>query len=142
MPCMEHMRTQSHACGLVTRNQMVELSCESVERYLRKLKGREVRVLRLVPLREDEEPKAIKFWGYGSPVRIDCQEHGAQSHRFVLHTMRPGPFGHEHMADRAQVLIWSNQAFRHLPRHVSPFDVGGFTTNGELVSAGDIEEFS
>jgi hypothetical protein len=49
---------------------MAELSCESVERYLRKLKGREVRVLRLVPLREDEEPKAIKFWGYGSPVRI------------------------------------------------------------------------
>jgi hypothetical protein len=120
---------------------MAELSCESVERYLQKLKGREVRVLRLVPLPEDEEPKAIKFWGYGSPVRIDCQELGEQNHRLVLHTMRPGPFGHEHMADRAQVLIWSNQAFGHLPRHVAALDVGGFTSNGELVSAGEIEEF-
>lgn len=54
--------------------------------------------------------------------------------------MRPGPFGHEHMADRAQVLLWSNQAFPCLPRHVSSFDVGGFRSDGKLISMGDVEE--
>jgi hypothetical protein len=55
--------------------------------------------------------------------------------------MRPGPFGHEHMADRAQVLLWSNHAFSNLPRHVRSFDVGGFRSDGTLISAGDVEEF-
>ena len=55
--------------------------------------------------------------------------------------MRPGPFGHEHMADRAQVLLWSNQAFRRLPRHVRSLDVGGFRSDGTMISLGDVEEF-
>ena len=59
----------------------------------------------------------------------------------MLHTISPGPFGHEHMADRAQELIWENQAFNHLPRHVRSLDVCGFQPGGDLLSMGNVEEF-
>ena len=120
---------------------MTELTLEKIEQYLSSLKGKPVQVLHLAPLGEDSRDKAIKFCGYGSPIRIDYQLAGQQTRSLVLHTMRAGPFGHEHMADRAQVLLWSNQAFRHLPRHVCPFDVGGIQPDGTLVSIGDAEEF-
>ena len=55
--------------------------------------------------------------------------------------MTPGPFGHEHMADRAQELLWENQAFNHLPRHVRSLDVCGFQPGGRLISVGNVEEF-
>jgi len=120
---------------------MTELTLETVEHYLSVLKGQPVRVLGLAPLGQDDEAKAIKFCGYGTPIRVDYQAAGQQTQRLVLHTMRPGPFGHEHMADRAQVLFWSNQAFGFLPRHVRSADVGGFRPDGTLISLGDVEEF-
>lgn len=120
---------------------MTELTLEAIQRYLSSLKGEPVEVLRLAPLGEDRQDKAIKFCGYGSPIRIDYQQAGREAQRLVLHTMRPGPFGHEHMADRAQILLWSNQAFRHLPRHVCSFDVGGIRSDGTLISVGEAEEF-
>jgi len=120
---------------------MTELTAEVVQRYLNSLEEQPVHVLSLAPLGEERHDKAIKFCGYGSPVRVDYQLRGQKARSLVLHTMRPGPFGHEHMADRAQVLLWSNQAFRHLPRHVRPFDVGGFRSDGTLISVGDVEEF-
>ena len=120
---------------------MTELTLETVEHYLSVLKGQPIRVLGLAPLGQDVEAKAIKFCGYGSPIRVDYQVASQKTQRLVLHTMRPGPFGHEHMADRAQVLLWSNQAFRCLPRHVRSADVGGFHPDGTLISLGDVEEF-
>ena len=45
------------------------------------------------------------------------------------------------MADRAQVLLWSHQAFNRLPMHVRSLDVGGMRSTGEVISAGDVEEF-
>jgi len=120
---------------------MNELSCEVVERYLRPLKGEGVHVTGLFALGTDRRDKEIKFYGYGSPVQVEYQLPGQTAENLVLHTMTPGPFGHEHMADRAQVLIWSNQAFRHLPRHVTPLDVGGFRYDGTMMSVGEVEEF-
>ena len=58
-----------------------------------------------------------------------------------MHTMSPGPFGHEHTADRAHTLIWSNHAFNRLPRHVRSLDVGGIERNGDLHSLSKVEEF-
>jgi hypothetical protein len=55
--------------------------------------------------------------------------------------MSPGPFGHEHMADRAQDLLWSNDAFNRLPRHVRSLDVGGFQPDGNIISLGKVQEF-
>jgi Phosphotransferase enzyme family len=120
---------------------MAELTFETIQRYLASLKREPVRVLRLVALGQEQGEKTIKFWGYGSPIRVEYQVPGQAPESLVLHTMRPGPFGHEHMADRAQVLLWSNQAFRSLPRHVRSLDVGGIGPGGTLLSIGDVEEF-
>ena len=120
---------------------MTELTIEAVQRYLDALNGQPVHVLSLAPLGQDRQDKAIKLCGYGSPVRVEYRLAGQVAQSLVLHTMRPGPFGHEHMADRAQVLLWSNQAFRRLPHHVRSFDVGGFNSDGTLISVGDVEEF-
>lgn len=73
-------------------------------------------------------------------MRLDYQL--ACEHRSaVLHTMHPGPFGHEHMEDRAQVLLWENRSFNKLPCHVRTFDVGGFQSDGRLSTLGGVTEF-
>jgi hypothetical protein len=66
---------------------------------------------------------------------------GQQPKIAVLHTMNPGPFGHEHMADRAQELLWENQAFNQLQRHTHSLDVCGLRPTGRMISVGDVEEF-
>lgn len=113
---------------------------EKVEKYLQSVLRGHVRVLRTVVLGGDRETKEVKGYGYGTPVRVDYQIDG-EERRAVLHTISPGPFGHEHMADRAQELIWENQAFNHLPRHVRSLDVCGFQPGGDLLSMGNVEEF-
>ncbi|HTU45419.1 MAG TPA: phosphotransferase [Bryobacteraceae bacterium] len=120
---------------------MIELTLDKIQSYLNALAGAPLKVINLAALGEDRNDRAVKFGGYGNPLRIDCRQQGEQTESFVLHTMRPGPFGHEHMADRAQVLLWSNEAFRRLPNHVRSLDVGGFRSDGGLVSLGEIEEF-
>ena len=120
---------------------MTELTLETVQRYLSLLNKQAVHVHSLAPLGENSQEKGIKFCGYGSPVRVEYELPGQKRQSLVLHTMRPGPFGHEHMADRAQILLWSNEAFRRLPRHVRSLDVGGFRSDGTMVSIGDVEEF-
>ncbi|MBV8550612.1 MAG: phosphotransferase [Acidobacteriaceae bacterium] len=120
---------------------MTELTPETVQRYLSSLKGQPVRVLNLASLGQDGQADTIKFGGYGSPIRVDYQSADQKNHSLVLHTMRPGPFGHEHMADRAQILLWSNETFGRLSRHVRSLDVGGFHSDGTLISIGQVEEF-
>ena len=116
------------------------LDIERVELYLKSLLGNGVTVLRLAHLGEEPDQE-IKGFGYGTPIRVDYQTADRMPHSLVLHTISPGPFGHEHMADRARTLLWSHQAFNRLPRHVRSFDVGGFETNGHLISVGGVEEF-
>ena len=88
------------------------------------------------------EPGAdpLKGYGYGVPVKVDYELDGRR-HASVLETVTPGPFGHENMADRAQILLWSHAAFNQLPRHIRSLDVGGFSKDGSLASVGDLEEF-
>lgn len=119
---------------------MPELKTEQIVRYLESLLGAPVTVLDVVVLGRSPERKALKGYGYGTPVRIDYQLAGQQPRRAVLHTISPGPFGHEHMADRAQILLWENGAFNRLPRHVRSLDVGGFQSDGTILSLGKVEE--
>jgi len=113
-----------------------QLERETVERYLRSVLKDAVRVLELRRLAEPEEGKGF---GYGVPIRVDYELAGRRESA-VLHTMGPGSFGHEHMSDRARILLWSHQAFNRLPRHVRSLDVGGFQPGG-LISLGGVEEF-
>src|SRR3990172_2599599 len=119
---------------------MLELKRDTVQNYLTHLHGTAVTIVELCPLGKAPEDRSIKEYGYGTPVRVDYVLN-QQRHRAVVHTMSSGPFGHEHMADRAQVLLWEHASFNRLPQHVRSLDVGGFTQQGDLITLGDVEEF-
>ena len=105
--------------------------------YLAAVHGRPVTGVRVTPLGGGRQ--GDKGYGYGVPLRIDYIYDGAPR-RAVVETVRPGPFGHEHMADRAQSLLWAHDAFRRLPRHVTSLDVGAVRSSGALVQLGNAEE--
>ncbi len=119
---------------------MPELKTEQLTRYLNSVLGEQVTVLKVTTLGDSTEHRTLKEYGYGTPVRVDYELAGHKRRSAVLHTMSPGPFGHEHMADRAHVLLWEHQAFNHLPRHVRSLDVGGFQSDGSIISLGKVEE--
>jgi hypothetical protein len=105
--------------------------------YLAAVHGGAVGDVRVAPLGGGRQ--GDKGYGYGIPLRVDYSLDGAPR-RAVVETVRPGPFGHEHMADRAQSLLWAHDAFRRLPRHVASLDVGAVRSNGALVALGNAEE--
>ncbi len=113
-------------------------SAAPIERYLASLHGRAVRNVRVAPMGGGRQ--GDKGYGYGVPLRVDYELDGAPR-RAVIESVRPGPFGHEHMADRAQLMLWAHRAFAALPRHVRSLDVGAVRGSGELVPLGDADEF-
>ncbi|HEX5226950.1 MAG TPA: phosphotransferase [Bryobacteraceae bacterium] len=110
---------------------------QAVEEYLRAVLGGDLRVVDIIRLGAPEEGKNF---GYGVPLRVDYEIAG-RAERAVLHSMSPGSFGHEHMADRARILLWSHPAFNRLPRHVRSLDVGAFQSQGGIVPLAAAEEF-
>src|SRR5215831_17175863 len=118
---------------------MSEISTSEIERYLKSIQGASARILSM-KLLGGSGKEEIKEYGYGKPMLIAFESAGTQQ-RAVLHTVSPGPFGHEHMADRAQMLLWDHSSFNNLPRHLRSIDVGAFRRNGTAVSLGDAEEF-
>lgn len=119
---------------------MAELTRDAMERYLGMLLGKRVHVLGLALLGEADDGD-LKSYGYGTPVRVDYQPAGEAPGSAVFHTMSANPFGHEHMPDRAQILLSQHRAFNRLPRHVRSLDVGAFQFDGSLISLGQAEEF-
>src|SRR5688572_1200755 len=114
-------------------------STPEIERYLKSVVGSSARIVRQAVLAKPGK-KELKGYGYGTPVLIEFELEG-RLRRAVLHTVRPGPFGHEHMSDRAQSMLWDHTAFNTLPRHVRSLDVGAFRNNKSAISLGDAEEF-
>lgn len=119
---------------------MPHLDRESLASYLASVLGMPVRIAAISPLGETVRTGAVKGYGYGVPLLIDYEAAG-EKRRAVIETTSPGPFGHEHMADRAQMLLWDHRAYNLLPRHARSLDVGAFRKSGETVSLGDAEEF-
>ena len=119
---------------------MHELTRQHIEQYLSSIEGRPVTILALSRL-DRPTSEDVKFYGYGVPIRISYQPEGRPRRTAVLHTISPGPFGHEHMPDRAQELLWQHQSFNRLPRHVRSLDVGGVKRTGVVVPLGEVEEF-
>ena len=105
--------------------------------YLGAVHARPVSDVRVTPLGGGRQ--GDKGYGYGVPLRVDYALDG-EPRRAVVETVRPGPFGHEHMSDRAQSLLWAHDAFRRLPRHVASLDVGAVRSSGALVPLGNAEE--
>ncbi len=79
--------------------------------------------------------------GYGTPIRVEYESAAGERDSAVLHTMGASHFGHEHMSDRAQILLWQRDAFNHLPRHIRAIDAGAIQTDGTPASLGAPEEF-
>jgi hypothetical protein len=118
---------------------MPELKAAEIERYMKSVFGPDLRIVSLKVL-GDSGADEIKGYGYGMPLLIVYEKDG-ESRRAVLHTVTAGPFGHEHMADRAQMLLWDHSSFNRLPRHIRSIDAGAFRRDGTAVSLGDAEEF-
>jgi aminoglycoside phosphotransferase (APT) family kinase protein len=110
---------------------------EALARYLRALYGGAIGGVRVAPLGGGRQ--GDKGYGYGVPLQVDYEIDG-KPRRAVLESVRPGPFGHEHMADRAQLLLWAHRAFGKLPRHVASLDVGAVRASGDLMPLGAAEE--
>jgi hypothetical protein len=60
--------------------------------------------------------------------------------RLIMKTLFPSRFGHDHYADRAQVLLLANANYNQMPKHVRAVDVVGESPGG-LISLGDASEF-
>jgi hypothetical protein len=121
----------------------MKLTVEAVERYLKGQLGESAQVIAVRDMKGSEllRPDDLKAFGYGSPLQVDVLLEG-ELRSFVLSTMQPSErFGHDHFADRAQVMIWGHDAFNRLPRHVPSLDVGYLTRGGELKSAGEAVEY-
>ncbi|MBI2462017.1 MAG: phosphotransferase [Candidatus Rokubacteria bacterium] len=112
-----------------------------LRRYLEAVLGTEVRLLDVRPLGASGAGSALKAFGYGAPLRLDCVVDGAPR-SFVLARQRPEQgFGHDYPADRAWSALWGHGAYNGFPRHVRSYDVGFRRGSGELVSAADAAEF-
>jgi hypothetical protein len=117
------------------------LTVEAIQEFLEGRYGPGVRVGRISSLSSTAGPEAdLKAVGYGEPIRVDFAAAG-EPRSLVLTTLRPGPFGHEHLADRAQVLLWGYEAYGRLPRHVRAVDVGFVDAAGRLTSAAGAAEY-
>lgn len=119
---------------------MPTLRKHSLEQYLRARFGPEVTLLSYGVIGKASSKGAQKQYGYGTPVKLTFRV-GRRVRSAVLETMKPGPFGHEHPADRAQAILWDYESYGRLPRHVKALDVGAFTDKQELISVAEAKEF-
>lgn len=119
---------------------MPELNREKISSYLESLAAKPVRIISLAPLGETVATGAIKEYGYGIPVKVEYELAG-EHRKAVLETMSPGAYGHEHMSDRAQMILWDHEVYNRLPLHVRSLDAGGITRDGSLLSLGNVVEF-
>ncbi len=113
---------------------------EEIERYLKERLGTSLRILSIKEAGGREEE--IKGFGYGKPYFVTFETAGGARKEVVISSLRgEDGFGHEYLSDRAQILIWQYHAFNSLPGHVRALDVGYFTADGRLKSAGDAVEY-
>ena len=102
---------------------MPTLNKRALEDYLRSRFGPHAELLSYGVIGKESSKGSQKRYGYGTPVKLTFQL-GRHVRSAVLETMRPGPFGHEHMADRAQAMLWDYDSYGRLPRHVKAYASG------------------
>jgi hypothetical protein len=113
----------------------------SLEAYLKTRFGDDTRLLSAVVIGKESSKGEHKQYGYGTPIKVTFRVDGGRRQSAVLETMKPGPFGHEHMADRAQAMLWDFDSYGRLPRHVRSLDVGAFDAKQRLFSVAAAREF-
>jgi hypothetical protein len=110
-----------------------------IEKYLSEVFRENVRVSSIEPIGKKEGDE-FKSFGYGKPYLIRCLRMEKEE-TLVLESMSENSFGHDHFSDRAQIMLWQNEASNKLPKHVRSLDVGAFTRDKSIISAGKAEEF-
>jgi Phosphotransferase enzyme family len=113
-----------------------QMPLDELEGYLSQGFGRPVKVRSVSSLGEDGGEKGF---GYGAPVRVLLS--GAPMERVVVHTVSPGGFGHETLADRAAAAMLAFETFNNLPGHVRALDVGASQPDGRWISLGEVRDF-
>lgn len=119
---------------------MPVLRKSALEAYLKAQFGPTTTLVAYGPIGKETTGARHKQYGYGAPIRLTFRVDGV-TRRAVLGTMSPGPFGHEHPADRAQAMLWDYDCYGRLPRHIAALDVGAFTDEGDLMSVASAKEF-
>jgi hypothetical protein len=115
---------------------------EALERYLVGLFRGRVEILALQPLKAVPDAGVDpKGFGYGVPFEVECLIDGAPRALVVSRTRPAQGFGHDYPADRAWQALYGHAAYNSFPRHARSLDVGFVRESGELVSAGDAQEF-
>ena len=125
---------------LPTPTGMPVLKKSALEAYLKTKFGPTTTLEAYGPIGKETSGARYKQYGYGAPIRLTFRVEG-KTRRAVLGTMSPGPFGHEHPADRAQAMLSDYDCYGRLPRHIASLDVGAFTDDGELMSVAQAKEF-
>ncbi|MCS6898077.1 MAG: phosphotransferase [Nitrospira sp.] len=111
-----------------------------LQQYLQNRFGPDTALLAYEVIGKASRRGGEKQYGYGTPVKLTFRV-GRRVRSAVLETMKPGPFGHEHMADRAQAMLWDYDSYGRLPRHVKALDVGAFDDHYRLFSVAEAREF-
>jgi hypothetical protein len=119
---------------------MPTLRKKTLQDYLHSRFGPSAVLLSYGPIGKESAKGTYKQYGYGKPIKLTFRL-GKALRSAVLETMSPGPFGHEHPADRAQAMLWDYDSYKRLPRHVKALDVGAFTTDQSLISVACAREF-
>lgn len=119
---------------------MPTLRKHQLQQYLQDRFGPDVALLSYEVIGKASSKGEQKRYGYGTPVKLTFRL-GRRTQSAVLETMRPGPFGHEHMADRAQAILWDFDSYGRLPRHVKALDVGAFDGTQAMFSVAEAREF-
>lgn len=76
---------------------------------------------------------------HGRAYRIVFTVSGEKRY-LIMKTLFPSRFGHDHYADRAQVLLRANENYNRMPKHVKAVDIVG-DCGVKLVSIKDAREF-
>lgn len=120
----------------------MRLHLKNVEEYLKELFGPGAEIVSIGEIGGSpiSGGKELKGFGYGKPYLINFTVDG-EKRSVVLSSMKGDIFGHDHFSDRAQALLWQHSSFNRLPKHVRSLDVGYFTPDSKLRSAGGAEEY-
>ncbi len=116
------------------------LKKSALDAYLKNRFGPTTTLEAYGPIGKQTSGARYKQYGYGAPIRLTFRVQG-KIRQAVLGTMSPGPFGHEHPADRARAMLSDYDSYSRLPRHIAALDVGAFTDQGELRSVAEAKEF-
>lgn len=118
---------------------MIELTFESIERYLQEALGGDVRLKGLGDIGSLDE-QGIKDFGYGKPLLARWERDGEPGEA-VLSVMRGDRYGHQDYWDRARVVMFQYETSARMPRHVRPVGMGYVDADGRMVPVSGVREF-